>query len=129
MGCRPRLLSLASSSVILFSGQRSSSTSAISRMTFVRRRISLRIGEEVTQFPLSGDTSRALSTYQWTYTRKAYKAATLGVNAFNSGLSLNYNSTLTEAISLTYELRGGHDYRLFTGVHSRGLGLMPAPGL
>ena len=55
------------------------------------------------------------------HTRKAYKAATLGVNAFNSSLNLNYNSTLTEAISLTYELRGGHDYRLFTAAEGDGL--------
>ena len=78
-------------------------------------------GEEVTQFPLSGDTSGALSTYEWTYTAESYKALTLGISAFNSSLSLKCDTKLTEAISLTYELRGGYDYSLCAAGEGDGL--------
>jgi hypothetical protein len=83
-------------------------------------------GEEVTRFPLSGDTTQAIATYQWTYKRSKNKMVTLGVNAFNSSLNLSYESELTDAISLTYELRGGHDYTLLSAAEGDGLLWAPA---
>jgi hypothetical protein len=83
---------------------------------------------EVTQFPLSGDTSRALSTYQWTYERSLEKTTKLGVEAFNSSLTLAYGSVLTDQIALTYELRGGHDYRLLAAAEGDGLLWAPTAG-
>ena len=47
--------------------------------------------------------------------------ATLGVKAFNSALTLNYGSTLTDQVSLTYELRGGHNYGLLAAAQGHGL--------
>ena len=44
-------------------------------------------GSEV-QFPLSGDTTKALATYQRTYERSEEMTATLRVKAFNSDLTL-----------------------------------------
>jgi hypothetical protein len=85
-------------------------------------------GAEVTQFPLVGDTSGALATYQWTYKRSAKMMATLGVKAFNSSLTLSYGSVLTDQISLTYELRGGHDYRLLAAADGDGLLWAPTAG-
>ena len=81
-------------------------------------------GGEITRFPLAGDTTGALSTYQWTYKRSTKMTATLGVKAFNSALTLNYGSTLTDQVSLTYELRGGHNYGLLAAAQGHGSALV-----
>jgi hypothetical protein len=82
-------------------------------------------GPMVTRFPLLEDTTGALSTYQWTYKQYSKRSATIGLKAFDSSLTFNYEATLADQISLIYELRGGHDYRLHGA--AEGDGLLYAP--
>jgi hypothetical protein len=82
-------------------------------------------GSSVRRFPLAGDTSGALATYRWTYERTTKKNLSIGVNAFNTNMSVTVGNELTTQVSLQYELRGGHDYALVRV--AEGDGLMWAP--
>lgn len=85
-------------------------------------------GAEITHFPLSGDTTGALATYQWTYSRSNRSTATVGIDAFNTKLRFSYESMLTEQTSLTFELRGGHDYTMLAAAEGDGvLWVRPMP--
>jgi len=78
-------------------------------------------GAEITHFPLSGDTTGALTTYQWIYSRSNRSTATVGINAFNMKLNFSYESMLAEQTSLTFELRGGHDYTMLAAAEGDGV--------
>jgi hypothetical protein len=78
-------------------------------------------GPPVQRFPLAGDTTGALATYQWKYARTSKRNLSLGVDAFNTKLSLTVGTELTTQVTLQYELRGGHDYTLLEAADGDGL--------
>lgn len=83
-------------------------------------------GPSVQRFPLAGDTTGALATYTWVYARTAKKNLSVGVNAFQTDLSLTVGTELTTQVTLQYELRGGHDYDLLRVAEGDGLLWAPA---
>jgi len=78
-------------------------------------------GPSVQRFPLAGDTTGALATYKWMYARTSKKNLSVGVDAFNTKLSLTVGTELTTQVTLQYELRGGHDYALLRVAEGDGL--------
>jgi hypothetical protein len=78
-------------------------------------------GPSVQRFPLAGDTTGALATYQWVYTRTSKKNLSVGVDVFQTKLSLTVGTELTKQVTLQYELRGGHDYALLRVAEADGL--------
>lgn len=82
-------------------------------------------GPPVTRFPLAGDTTGAIALYTWKYERRSKLDLDIGLEAFNSKISLRIGTELATNVTLKYGLRGGHDYVLH-GV-AQGDGLMWAP--
>jgi hypothetical protein len=82
-------------------------------------------GAPVQRFPLAGDTTGALATYQWKYTRTSKRNAEVGLEAFGMKASLKVGSELSTQVVLKYELRGGYDYVLLNV--AQGDGLLWAP--
>lgn len=78
-------------------------------------------GPSIQRFPLAGDTTGALAAYEWTYERKSEMHVELGLEAFNSKISLNVGTSFTTQAALKYELRGGYDYVLFSAAEGDGL--------
>lgn len=83
-------------------------------------------GAQVQRFPLAGDPTGALATYQWVYARTSKKNLSLGLSAFDSKLSLTVGTELTTQVTLQYALRGGHDYVLLEIAEGDGLLWAPA---
>lgn len=78
-------------------------------------------GPAVQRFPLAGDTTGALATYQWTYQQTSEKHLEIGLEAFNSKMTLSVGTELTTLVTLKYELRGGYDYILLSAAEGDGL--------
>ena len=78
-------------------------------------------GPPVQRFPLAGDTTGALATYQWTYQRGSEKHLEIGLEAFNSKMALSVGTELTTLVTLKYELRGGYDYVLLSAAEGDGM--------
>jgi hypothetical protein len=82
-------------------------------------------GPSVQRFPLAGDTTGALASYKWVYSRTSKMNLSVGLDAFHTTLSLTVGTELTTQVTLQYELRGGHDYVLLRV--GEGDGLLWAP--
>lgn len=78
-------------------------------------------GAPVQRFPLAGDTSGALASYRWKYERTAKLEVNVGLEAFQSKVSLKIGTELTTQVRLEYGLRGGHDYVLLRAAEGDGL--------
>ena len=75
----------------------------------------------VRRFPLAGDTTGALATYQWVYKRTSRLHTQIGLDVFGGKLSMNVGTELTTQVTLTYGLRGGYDYVLLGVAQGDGL--------
>jgi hypothetical protein len=70
------------------------------------------VGDLAETFLLSGDTSGALATYEYVYTRSGAGALEIGAKAFNLDISVKAQVNISKTTTLTYNLRGGYDYGL-----------------
>ncbi|MGZ4317060.1 MAG: hypothetical protein ACXVRS_14695 [Gaiellaceae bacterium] len=70
------------------------------------------IGEFAEKYPLSGDTSGAVATYEYAYTHSRSGDLSLGLKAYGIDLSLKATVTLSRSVTLTYGLVSGFDYEL-----------------
>jgi hypothetical protein len=78
-------------------------------------------GPPIRRFPLAGDTTGALATYQWSYKQTSKPTVQIGFEAFNSKMSLKVGTDLTSEVTLKYQLRGGYDYVLLSTREGDGL--------
>jgi hypothetical protein len=70
------------------------------------------IGEVAQRYPLSGDASGAVATYEYAYMRSRNGDLNLGAKAYGIDLSLKASVTLSRSVTLTYGLVAGVDYEL-----------------
>jgi hypothetical protein len=79
------------------------------------------IGDLVQSYPLAGDTSGAVATYEYTAEKAASRKMSLGAKVFGAELSIGTEITRNNQMVLTYGLRGGSDYELHRVTDGDGL--------
>jgi len=79
------------------------------------------IGPVAQRFPLSGDTTEAVATFQYTYERSGGGELSVGAKAFGAELKLEAKVDLSESVTVTYELVAGVDYELHRLAEGDGL--------
>ena len=70
------------------------------------------LGERVETYPLAGDTSGAIATYEYSYKRQAGHKLSIGTKAFGADLSMDVEVGVAHTFTVSYDLRGGADYDL-----------------
>jgi hypothetical protein len=79
------------------------------------------IGELSRTYPLAGDTTEAIASYEYKYQQKADRHLEIGVTAFHLDAKVRAAVQINGSLSLKYELRGGYDYALHRLTEGDGL--------
>jgi hypothetical protein len=69
-------------------------------------------GKLAERYPLSGDTSGAVATYEYTYERSTSSNLGVAIKAFNVDIGVNATIGSMSSLVLTYDLVSGLDYEL-----------------
>ncbi|MEV1177558.1 hypothetical protein [Nonomuraea sp. NPDC049784] len=70
------------------------------------------IGDLAERYPLAGDATGALATYEHVLSSMFGHSLNIGVQAFGSDVGIRTAIETSTSVTLTYELRGGFDYEL-----------------
>ncbi len=78
-------------------------------------------GALVRTFPLAGDTSGEIATYEYSYTQSSPRSLAVSIHALGADVGLKGSQSLQQSLTLRYELRGGYDYHLHNAATEEGL--------
>ncbi len=72
-------------------------------------------------YPVSGDTTGALATYGYRYRKTRAHSLSIGVKAFGADLSVKCATSMDASVALSFNLPGGHDYKLYAPANGDGV--------
>ena len=79
------------------------------------------MGDLAERFPLAGDGSGAVATYEYAYKRSGEGDLNVGAKAFGVDIKLKATVELSNSITVTFGLVAGSDYELHRLAEGNGL--------